>query len=119
MTKEYKELREARLALLCVGDQINYIHLGVGGFKRVVAKHSVFRIFDYGIRLQGYSHLDVPWNAIDLYKDELYILETSEILYPYHSKKRLNEMSEILKAPTTKFMVYDNVYKNDTDRLQD
>jgi hypothetical protein len=119
MTREYKELREARLALLCVGDQINYIHLGVGGHKHVVARHYITKILDYGVRLQGYSHIDILWDSIDLCRNELYVLESSKSLFPYCSQERLDEMLEILKSPTTKFMWYDNIYKNDTTRLQD
>jgi uncharacterized protein (UPF0261 family) len=109
MTQEYEAIREGLLALLCIGDQINYIHSGIGGFNRTTGEnepyHTILRYYVIDvigpgiIKIGNYGSIStVLPTAIEMYNGELYVWHNSSFTSYPTRKERIAKMTEIIKS---------------------
>lgn len=94
MDEEYLLMREALIALLCVGEKINHIYLTHGGYN-VVYRDRIVELTDGKIVLDLWGTCcDV---LIEHYNGELYIWSNA----PKDQKDRVKEMIEIINSDKT------------------
>jgi hypothetical protein len=111
---EYEKIREARIALLCVGDTIHRIHRFIGNFDDTTHEHTIHYMItteyidsigkkDFKIVISpGYLSTQFL-RCIELYNDELYIWGTPEIFSEKDHNKKARMLAEIIKSDETKY----------------
>ncbi|KAA6341029.1 MAG: hypothetical protein EZS28_052489 [Streblomastix strix] len=101
---EYLEIREARLALLCVGEEIAHIHSFQGGPDKI-KKYVITNITENGIVIEhlGYSSL-CHTDRIEYYAGNLYIWNTPRTYNNYSRMGKVSAMIQIIENKTTKFL---------------
>jgi hypothetical protein len=102
MNEEYEIVREGLLALLCVGDRINYLLTGIGDIDTnyTIAVHFVNTILDDGNLMirddLGYSHY-LPLKCVEVYKGKLYAMDIPHLVYAFRSPERIERMNNIIE----------------------
>jgi hypothetical protein len=114
ITSEYEEIRSGLIALLCVGDQLNYIHSekGAGNYEAathdspcVISRCVVVDLLDMEdgkvIKLKNYGHLRVELiGTIEQYQGELYVW--SNCRYNSWSREtKIRKMIEVIESKYT------------------
>jgi hypothetical protein len=94
MSEEYEQIREVLLALMCVGDKINYIYFCHGGYYRIY-KTIVNEIEKEAVRIDGWGMCALY--AVEHYQGELYVWERH---YP-RNDDRLEAMAKIINSKDT------------------
>jgi hypothetical protein len=100
MNEEYAIIREALIALLCVGDKINYIHYCSDGHYSI-RESLIVAIHKKGIVIQNWAATDeiCSLNAIEHYQGELYIWEEPQVM----RDRKIERMIEIIESDDTDF----------------
>jgi hypothetical protein len=91
MSEEYEAIREALIALLCVGDEINYICISDKGHIEI-AKDPVRKIREKYIFTKCWSF--IPFELIEHYNGELYAWERYSF---YTREEKVREMIKIIE----------------------
>jgi hypothetical protein len=100
VAKNYNTIREALIALLCVGDSINYLHHSLG-LGIMVTRHTVIEITDEFIKLADYRFSVYKFSTIEQYKGELYVWCEENGSYSYRTIPRILRMIELIKSSDT------------------
>jgi hypothetical protein len=108
MTQEYEEIREALIALLCVGDKIMYIHCGA--FVKV--GYHIIKICEDGVILKELNQIKLLWREFEHYKGVLHAWDVSPLVCPYRTDKRINEMIRLLEDPSILIIARDRKIKS-------
>jgi hypothetical protein len=98
--KNYDTIREALIALLCVGDSINYLHHSIG-LGLMVTRHTVTEITDEFIKLADYRFSIYKFFTIEHYKGELYIWCEEYGSYRLRTTPRILRMIELIESTET------------------
>jgi hypothetical protein len=111
MDKDYEQLKEARIALLCVGDVIYRVYAGkayaykerstliaVCKVTQVLGKNSIRVTRSY----TGNGTIECPL-SIDMCDGKLYIWNHGSHFYGYPPKERLAELTKILKLENIRY----------------
>jgi hypothetical protein len=112
MTQEENKIREGLVALLCVGDTIK--HLGVGVVSSyitdVIREDTVIQILDENmLRMRAYGgaiYLQ-SLDSIDEYNGELYIFNDNGKYYHDDYDERMKRLIRIINSDQTEFMKHD------------
>jgi hypothetical protein len=94
-------MREALIALLCVGDRINYVMFNEDNTDHIVIHRFIITYIDKElIRVQDdLDFCHTMWiKAIEHYNGELYIWQAKFTRFPYRSHERIMKLIEILKS---------------------
>jgi hypothetical protein len=97
--EEYENIRNGLLALLCVGDKINYIAFGHNQRYNIIYQYLITYVEEVIIRIQddlGYFH-NIYKSTIEHYNGELYIWQGMSTP-PYRSQKRIKELAKIVES---------------------
>jgi hypothetical protein len=110
MTAEYEIIREGLIALLSVGDKINYLYDGIGFRDDETGKYipeyrvmrcTITKIIGYGkiaiLTTHGPNTIRYT-KMIDVYKGELYLHDIGQ---PEDRDKRLARLTRMLEAKET------------------
>jgi hypothetical protein len=97
MKREYEQMREALLSLLCVGDKLNWIRYDYLGKKHWIDQYTITGISEDVISFKEWYHGRVYKKEIECYEGQLYIWEARETDYPYRSNKRIKGIISTLK----------------------
>jgi hypothetical protein len=93
--KEYKCIKKALIALICVGDEINNIHrrsLRDGTF--VISKFIVSEIGDNGFTISSWGYeIKCSFHAVEHYEGQLYVFEEPKL-----SCTRKARMNKIIRT---------------------
>lgn len=93
MNKEYEQIRKALIALLCVGDTINWLRSDSLMKYHWVDPYTVSEISPHKILVvYGEWHGSICRKEIEYYKGQLYIWDASDAFYPYRGKRRIKEI---------------------------
>jgi hypothetical protein len=111
MTLEYKQMREALIALLCVGDKIPRIHKMPGKYHRDTNTH------DYYYHIKYSTVVEITENDINLltsktihlgalkwieaYEGELYFWGEISAFSPPRRDNKIKEMIKIIESKAT------------------
>jgi hypothetical protein len=112
ITKEYEEIREALLSLLCVGDTINYIHSHRDGmdtqFKpyNTILKYRIVEVFEKAIRIENFGYISTVLRpTIEQYKGELYIWNNANSHAYTDREKRIEELIKVIESDLTRKVI--------------
>jgi hypothetical protein len=105
MTKEYEQMREGLLALLCVGDTIKYIHShrdGMGSqFKpyNIILPYRVVEISENLIKMENFGYTStVLRSLIECYEGELYLWNDANSHFYTNRENRIKELIKIIES---------------------
>lgn len=109
MTQEYEDLREGLLALLCVGDEINYLHSGMAGYNQATHSkepyHTLLRyrvtdvISNDMIKIESFGYTSTVFpSSIEVYDGELYIWSNAAYASFSTREEKVAKMSKIIEA---------------------
>jgi hypothetical protein len=100
MTDGYEEIREALIALLCIGDKIYYIHSWDN--HDIITKSYIIEIFPGGLAIQNRVTIrrTCYFSWMEHYEGKLYIWENFRIM---RRELKIEAMIEILKSDATEF----------------
>jgi hypothetical protein len=98
MNEEYEQIREALIALLCVGDEMRFIHTGTLTTFMITSQNvaeihescNSFRLVN-GVVLHNF-------NEVEYYQGALYIWGADKTKLPYRSAKRFEKIVDIIKS---------------------
>lgn len=107
--EDYELLKEALIALLCVGDRIYRVYGSSVGLSRAgvptIALSTVTEIISKTemVVRRSYTGPGSVENikSIDMYEGNLYIWNTGSHLYSLPQKERLEKLAEIIKMEST------------------
>jgi hypothetical protein len=97
MSREYEQIREALLSLLCVGDKLNWIRYDFIRKNHWLDLYTITGITDDKISFKEWYHGSVSKREIECYEGQLYIWDATETAYPYRSNKRIKGIISMLK----------------------
>lgn len=98
--KDYYKIREVLLSLLCVGNNIKFLH-HITGLGLTLTKHTITEVSEKEIRLESYHYSAYRLCSIECYQGELYIWTEEEEEYSYRSRERIIRMAELIKNVET------------------
>jgi hypothetical protein len=99
MDREYEQIRKGLMALMCVGDRIRWLRSNSLLTEYYITTHRVTEIHDNNIVFDEWDYrYVVPKVRLECWEGQLYIWDNSDAFYPYRGKKRIREMSYILKT---------------------
>jgi hypothetical protein len=98
MDKEYEIIRKTLIALLCVGDTLNWIHSDSLMKHHWIDPYIISEITPYRIIVTYDEWRGAVYrNRIEYYRGKLYIWDVSDAFYPYRGKKRIKEIYSMLE----------------------
>jgi hypothetical protein len=101
VTQEYEQLREALLALLCVGDKINQIcYDSIANYA--IMEQRISMILKNTVKLERYNWIMFKFNTIEQHEGELYIWSSDHGKFHYRSDQRLKKIIEIIESKQTR-----------------
>jgi hypothetical protein len=113
MNEEYKLVKEARIALLCVGDKMYRIHPRLGMFNHQIGRHDTYNLITEEtvmtivdkhtietVTKSGFV-ATVYTDEIDMHQGELYIWNVLDRYYRPEHKGDVDKMIEIINSDTT------------------
>jgi hypothetical protein len=114
MTQADYKIREALIALMCVGDYIFYLATNQADINirtnlqteyHVITTHRILEISDNQIRVgTRYAGFLQNKNMIDEYQGRLYIWNMQNWFDPNHHELRIAKMAEYIESPNTKYI---------------
>jgi hypothetical protein len=115
MTQQDYEIREALIALLCVGDKIHHLATNQSNYNAVTQLHNHYHLLttyiiteilpNQKIRVGGkYSGFIQTLDMVDEYKGKLYIWNVQGWYSPNKYELRLSRLAEYLESPYTKYI---------------
>jgi hypothetical protein len=90
--KEYNLIREALMALMCVGDEINHLYYCHGGYNTIL-RCRILEITDYKVVIEDWGSCNL--SSIEHYQGELYIWEEK---YYFNREAKVERMIELIEG---------------------
>jgi hypothetical protein len=102
--EEYLLVREARLALLCVGEELSFVHLFQDEANKI-KRYNIIEINNDSVVIEylGYSSF-VPINNIEYYEGELYAWNPPQRYNNYSRMGKVEAMIQIIESKYTKHL---------------
>jgi hypothetical protein len=115
MDEDYELMKEALIALLCVGDRIYRVYGSSVGLSRAavptIALATVTEIISKTeiVVKRSYTGPGSVENvrSIDVYEGQLYVWNVGTHLYDLPQKERLEKLAEIVKMESTQHVNFD------------
>jgi hypothetical protein len=98
--KNYNTIRNALIALLCVGDTIKLLH-HISGLGLTITKHHITEISEREIKLESYHYSPYKLYSVEYYQGELYIYTEDEEKFNYRSESRIIRMWRLIENVET------------------
>jgi hypothetical protein len=112
MTQEENKIREGLIALICVGDRIKHVGMGVisSYITDVIREDTVIQILDDNmLRMRtrgGVIYLQSLY-FIDEYNGELYIFNDTGVHHNIDYDERIDMLTSIINSDQTEFINHD------------
>jgi hypothetical protein len=100
MDKEYKQIRKGLIALMCVGDEIRYVHSGIT-IETVVSTQIIEQVTKHGFKIRGYNYVNFNFDELEVYNGRLHVWCDHLREYPCGSIRRAERLAGLIESAET------------------